>query len=784
MAFSQRGQLMTVEQIAAIADDLASRQFPLFNGGAARSHKERCLDAVNVKEYGAKGDNTHDDTQAFMAALAVCETSHLPMKIPAGTYRLTTWTTRISTWIVLVGDGLGVTTIRGPKVVGTHFAKMTSGGVFDVEGVCFQNFDNVGYSEESVDTVRIVECKALHNRSYFYRQADVTDYPLSSTGRAILNNNEVELCAGFMMSGRLPNGGVAFGNVMKDVKRDTTVWTSDLPLWQTVGISFGDTDNNASIISQAYVGKVNVFGNIIDGMYNTSTSAEFNTTKAIQVTGISAVITGNMIRGLDAVDTVAIEAIYCKAKNYTISDNVVIDGTRGNTCIAVKGTLDDDGPMQKDGLISGNVVIAKDQVNSSGISVFNGGRFDILNNIISGMGGSSIQIYGDPYDSRIEGNHIYDNGGISAIALLVGSLSNVRIRDNQIDGMLATSGDMRPIRVSANPRQLSTIHVDNGGAGYPNSGSLTISGGGGTATGQYTAVDGVIISAICNESNALFTSVPTIIANGSGSGAVLTGVLSTGKINDLSIKGNAIKWSPKSTLSSACAIYVQSDSSETASCGGIVINDNSARADSFATAADIRGVNLYSAAAGWLRDAEINGLRLWGPDPAAIKAVSVNGNASLYTQGANYDSLDIKNVMVNGARRRVLSKAQVDETRATFVIALTGAAVGAKLLGYIPNSVLVTKAMIFVNGAPTSATSAANIAFSLGYAGTKGILANTLVTAFTANTFKSGTPDGQPANAIRASASAGKVPVYLDVATEALTGGVLTLILETEAFVQ
>lgn len=43
---------------------------------------------VNVKQFGAKGDGKHDDTQAFRAAIAACPLRHAIL-IPKGRYRIT-----------------------------------------------------------------------------------------------------------------------------------------------------------------------------------------------------------------------------------------------------------------------------------------------------------------------------------------------------------------------------------------------------------------------------------------------------------------------------------------------------------------------------------------------------------------------------------------------------------------------------------------------------------------------------------------------------------------------
>lgn len=58
--------------------------------------------AVNVLDYGAKGDGTTDDTSAIQAAAAAATTNKRALYAPAGTYRMTTGVTVTHG---LIGDG-------------------------------------------------------------------------------------------------------------------------------------------------------------------------------------------------------------------------------------------------------------------------------------------------------------------------------------------------------------------------------------------------------------------------------------------------------------------------------------------------------------------------------------------------------------------------------------------------------------------------------------------------------------------------------------------------------
>lgn len=733
---------------------------------------------TSVKTYGAVGDGVTDDSAAFTAALAACEAAGLALTIPAGTYKLTSWATRSSTFVVMRGEGIESTVIKGPTTANVHFVQMAS-GVFDVEGITFSRFDHVGYSEATVDVVRIHKCKSYQNRSCFFRSADVTDSPSSKVTRCELTNNTVNLSGGFQIHGAVTQG-VASGNVMYNVKRDATVWTVGT-LAQTFGISFGDTDNNNSSVAQSLVGGITITGNTIDTMYNATLAASFNTTNAIQVTAISAVVTGNVIKNMSAADGNNCEAIYCKAQNFNVSDNTVVDGTVTSASIAIKGTINTSGPLGRNCMVSNNVIAARDQSCDSGIVVFTSGQVDILGNSVYGMTLDSIKVFGDPLQTNICGNHIYSNTGPTAIAMLCGSITSTRIDGNTIDGVLATTGNLWPIRLNAVPTQLKSITVTAGGSGYTSTPTVTVSGGGGTATAQATVVAGVVVGICVNGSNASFTSVPAItITGGGGSGATATGVLSTGDINDVVISGNIVRWSPRSTLTSASGIYVQADSATAAASGGIVVRDNELIADASTTLTTILGFNIHSDTAAFLRDVLIDGLHMTGPLITSLRPVTVNSSVNLYAQAANYTDLTCLNVTVNGRPKRIASKWQIDGRGATAVVSLTGLGVGSALLGYFPYSVLVTNTILFTSTAPTSGTSTATIALSLGATGAKNLLGDTLVTAFAANTFKDGIPNNTAANAKRAFVSSGLVPVYIDVGVEALTAGILTVMLTTE----
>jgi hypothetical protein len=69
--------------------------------GRSRALANRATDWVSVRDFGAKGDGTTDDTAAFVAALA----AHKTVYVPNGTYVITSLA--LATERVLVGQGYG-----------------------------------------------------------------------------------------------------------------------------------------------------------------------------------------------------------------------------------------------------------------------------------------------------------------------------------------------------------------------------------------------------------------------------------------------------------------------------------------------------------------------------------------------------------------------------------------------------------------------------------------------------------------------------------------------------
>ena len=68
---------------------------------------------LNVKDFGAKGDNLTDDTDAFETALITAEVNGAKLFVPQGIYRITR-TLEIGDGVSLIGEGSGSTPLETP----------------------------------------------------------------------------------------------------------------------------------------------------------------------------------------------------------------------------------------------------------------------------------------------------------------------------------------------------------------------------------------------------------------------------------------------------------------------------------------------------------------------------------------------------------------------------------------------------------------------------------------------------------------------------------------------
>ncbi|MEE9445097.1 MAG: right-handed parallel beta-helix repeat-containing protein [Cocleimonas sp.] len=132
---------------------------PACGGGGNDDPTEEDINAVSVKTYGAIGDSTTDDTQAFINAFAN-ETSVL---IPEGNYLITSALTVPSTLHIITGSG----TIKGTSPNGVLILDSQGTGIkhLKINGITFQyqpttdsKFGAIYFNDSDVKNLTIQNC--------------------------------------------------------------------------------------------------------------------------------------------------------------------------------------------------------------------------------------------------------------------------------------------------------------------------------------------------------------------------------------------------------------------------------------------------------------------------------------------------------------------------------------------------------------------------------------------------------------------------------------------------
>ena len=105
------------------ADPIAAEDVsytPAGTGAVVTTVQTKLRETVSVMDFGAKGDNSTDDTAAIQAALNSAVSQNKDLHVPAGTYILTSSITATSSGvdcISIVGDGAGLSNLFWPLAV-------------------------------------------------------------------------------------------------------------------------------------------------------------------------------------------------------------------------------------------------------------------------------------------------------------------------------------------------------------------------------------------------------------------------------------------------------------------------------------------------------------------------------------------------------------------------------------------------------------------------------------------------------------------------------------------
>ncbi len=408
-------------------------------------HNMQVINIMQAK-YGIIADGSTDNTAGMLLALADSYASGWPLYAPAGQYKVDTALAIPGETVKIFGDGIGRTVFIGssPTAVPNDFMTFTDAG-FDgtqeliVRGCDFTNFNSVFTGDQHLNWLDIEQNSFYNNREYAAYWIRAADAPNSRINYINTSKNRIKDTWGFLMGCRI-GAAVGESNAMENVQRvgyaaSTTV--------NCVGIQFGDTNDVAIADGQDEMKNISVRYNVMKGVVGTSTDGQ-NATNGIVVVGDGWDISHNIIAGVNAVNLTDCECIYTKAKNGSMTRNLMVGCANvGSGMLTVKGgpssqTLE---PQSYNNDIDGNVLVATATLTSEiGIGINAPHEIRVTNNTISGpFTKTAITVYESANDIQIE-----DNKGksLSCEQFIhfdgVPEASDVSVKRNRVQGMLGT----------------------------------------------------------------------------------------------------------------------------------------------------------------------------------------------------------------------------------------------------------------------------------------------------------------------------------------------------------
>ena len=139
-------------------------------GAVARTTASKLQESVSVKDFGAVGDGTTDDTAAIQAAI----TASRNVKAPAGTYKISS-TLTIPSNTSLNGDGIGIT-IFSMTAASTAITLTTSAGYISIRNI---QITRTGAGQSLTSGVCGIDGQTVHDIEITNVRADYSDKGIS-----------------------------------------------------------------------------------------------------------------------------------------------------------------------------------------------------------------------------------------------------------------------------------------------------------------------------------------------------------------------------------------------------------------------------------------------------------------------------------------------------------------------------------------------------------------------------------------------------------------------------
>lgn len=397
------------------------------------------LEIVSVKDFGAKGDGSTDDTVAVQNAVSFVAMGGV-VYFPRGTYRISSISIPENANIILRGESPETTFIT--KLPGESFIRGNNASI-GLENMSLINEhpeDNfIGfYYNRTMKNITVNNIRYYGGRAFLYNDPS---YP-SSVDNLVIKNTRIANT----------QRGVQLGTV----KQAVIVNNEFLNLTggsDCFGVWIGENDYEKQKDTRNIIVTNNIFKNIKGG------SGEIH---GVLLIGRNIIITNNIfeniVDGWNNDESIECEAIYVKGINTIINNNLLINAGLTEGCIVAKPSAE--GQAQSDNVtISGNIIINDENTPSASI-MFSGLNAQIFNNKIYGNG-ACITSYGRRGDNyQINNNMLIGNGGrIEAF-----NANNVVIKNN----IVIREDEGHSVRVATWGRHIKNITIEGNYLEAPN----------------------------------------------------------------------------------------------------------------------------------------------------------------------------------------------------------------------------------------------------------------------------------------------------------------------------
>lgn len=362
-------------------------------GAVARTVQAKERDVVSVKDFGATGDGTTDDTAAFITALT--ERNGKPLLIPAGqTFKVSTLgNTTLTIPVNIYGGG----TLDGGSSATSGFVFGTGITSIRCQDITFQNF-----------SAPVMKATAITN----------------TIDEVTFVDNTISSC----------QKGVYLVCIVKSVICDSNRVTNISHSLDTAAFHFGTNTYSDQDQRTKFV----VTNNIIDTVASTTGGEEAH---GIIVYGREAVIANNVVKNVSNPTGANSEPIYTKVRFGLVANNVVTECTasyaNNSAFICIKGSVrSSTAQTQGYGMtVSGNSLYSSSGANAA-IRI-ECDDCSVIGNYIEGFGGVGIYSSSGTFlNITVSDNTIRNTRG--SIAILTQHWGRgLSIIGNRIYGLLA-----------------------------------------------------------------------------------------------------------------------------------------------------------------------------------------------------------------------------------------------------------------------------------------------------------------------------------------------------------